>query len=159
MKLIDKTLLDTVSAQARENRRLRMNCNFHATLDAPLNRLLNAMEPGTYFPPHRHLNPPKDESLIVLRGKVAVFIFDDDGTTTFSALMSPDDGVYGIDIEAGVYHSLVVLEPDTVVFEAKPGPYLPLAAADVARWAPSPDDKQATDNYIKKLKQYIIHNK
>ena len=54
MKLITEELLDTVTSQAKENSRLRMNYNFHASMDAPIHRLLNALEPGTYLPPHRH---------------------------------------------------------------------------------------------------------
>lgn len=53
MKLITEELLDTVTSRAKENSRLRMNYNFHASMDAPIHRLLNALEPGTYLPPHR----------------------------------------------------------------------------------------------------------
>ena len=65
MKLITEELLDTVTSQAKENSRLRMNYNFHASMDAPIHRLLNALEPGTYLPPHRHTD--KEETYLVLR--------------------------------------------------------------------------------------------
>ena len=77
MKLITEQLLDETTARAKVNPRLRMNYNFHEDLDDPVNRLLNAMEPGTYLRPHRHLNPDKDEVFLLLRGKAAVFIFDE----------------------------------------------------------------------------------
>ena len=79
MKLIDAELLNRTSAQARTDDRLRKNYNFHERPDDPVNRLLNALEPGSYLPAHRHLNPAKDEAIVVLRGSVASFIFDDRG--------------------------------------------------------------------------------
>ena len=69
MKLITEELLDTVTSQAKENSRLRMNYNFHASMDAPIHRLLNALEPGTYLPPHRHTD--KEETYLVLKLKKA----------------------------------------------------------------------------------------
>ena len=57
MKIINEQLLDETTARAKQSPRLRMNYNFHEELDDPVNRLLNAMEPGTYIRPHRHLKP------------------------------------------------------------------------------------------------------
>ena len=62
MKLISEELLDGVTRAAQENSRLRMNYNFHESLDAPIHRLLNALEPGTYLPPHRHSD--KEETYV-----------------------------------------------------------------------------------------------
>jgi cupin fold WbuC family metalloprotein len=134
MKIIDKALLDSVSEQATKNRRLRMNYNFHQQLDDPLNRLLNAMEPGSYFPPHRHKNPDKEEIFLVLRGSVIIVIFDDEGVVVSTTEVSPAKEVYGMEIEAGVWHSLIVLEPNTVVYEVKKGPYVPLTPENIATW-------------------------
>jgi cupin fold WbuC family metalloprotein len=149
--IIDKTLLDSVSAQAVNNRRLRMNYNFHRQLDDPLNRLLNAMEPGSYFPPHRHKNPDREEIFLVLRGSVRIFIFNEDGSVASSAEISPQKEVYGMEIEAGVWHSLIVLEPGTVVYEVKKGPYAPLTPDNIAPWAPDPADKEKVQEYLDKL--------
>ena len=80
MKLITEELLDTVTSQAKENSRLRMNYNFHASMDAPIHRLLNALEPGTYLPPHRHTG--KEETYLVLRGSLLAFFYDDAGDVT-----------------------------------------------------------------------------
>ena len=151
MKLIDETLLDDVSAQAIASPRLRMNHNFHADLDDPLNRFLNAMEPGTYFPPHRHLNPDKDEVFLVLRGSIVIFLFDERGTVLSSTEVSPRKGVYGMELEAGTWHSLVVLEPATVVYEVKRGPFAPLSPENTADWAPSPADATAAKEYTERL--------
>ena len=77
MKLISEELLDSVSHEARESSRLRMNYNFHESLDSPIHRLLNALEPGTYLPPHRHTD--KEETYVVLRGSLLTFFYDDLG--------------------------------------------------------------------------------
>lgn len=79
IQLIDTRLLDETTARAQASGRLRMNHNLHERLDDPVNRLLNALEPGTYLRPHRHLHPPKDEAYIVLRGALDVLLFDEAG--------------------------------------------------------------------------------
>lgn len=79
MKIINEALLDETTGRAKQSPRLRMNYNFHERLDDPVNRLLNALEPGTYLRPHRHLNPAKDEIFLLLRGRIAVFLFDNKG--------------------------------------------------------------------------------
>ena len=79
MKLIDKQLLDDVSRQAQKSDRLRMNYNFHQSLEDKCHRFLNAVEPGTKVEIHRH--PTKDESFVLLRGRVRVNTYNDDGTT------------------------------------------------------------------------------
>ena len=102
VKIISEELLNKVSKQAQENERLRMNYNFHESMDAPIHRLLNALEPGTYLPPHRHSNPDKEEIYLVLRGKLYAFFFDNDGHVTEKILLSPSEGKYGIEIPPGV---------------------------------------------------------
>lgn len=155
MKIIDKNLLDRTTALAKESPRLRMNHNFHDQLDNPLNRLINAMEPGTYLRPHRHCNPDRDESFLLLRGKVAFFIFDNEGNITQKLILSPLDGVYGADIRAGVWHSMLVLEPGSVVYESKEGPYTPLSKENMAPWSPEAEDKAAVERYLKKLENSL----
>ena len=90
MKLIDKQLLDKVSAQAKESERLRMNYNFHQSLEDKCHRFLNAVEPGTMVEIHRH--PTKDESFVLLRGRVRVNTYNDDGTVLESVVLCPEEG-------------------------------------------------------------------
>ena len=122
MKLIDKNLLDEVSAQAKSSPRLRMNFNFHQSLEDKCHRMLNAVEPGTDIPIHRH--PDKDESFVILRGKVRSTTYNDDGSVIDSIILSQEDGIYGVDIPKGVWHKLESLEPTSVIFECKAGPYV-----------------------------------
>lgn len=125
MNLIDQALLDDLSRRAAANERLRMNHNFHDSLDAPSQRLLNALEPGTRMPVHRHLHT--SETYVLLRGRLRVMYYDDAGCLTDEAVLDPAVGQYGVHIPRGQWHSLEVLAAGTVLFEAKDGPYMPLA--------------------------------
>jgi len=121
--IIDRELLDRVSAQAKKSPRLRMNYNFHHSLDEKCHRFLNAVEPGTEIPIHRH--PAKDESFVILRGKVRSTTYNDDGSVIESVVLCQEDGVYGVDIPKGIWHKLESLEPGSVIFECKEGPFVP----------------------------------
>lgn len=121
--IIDKALLDKVSEQAKESSRLRMNYNFHQSLDDKCHRFLNAVEPGTEVPIHRH--PTKDESFVLLRGKVRVTTHNDDGSIKESVVLNPKEELYGVDIPKEVWHKVESLETGSVFFECKEGPFVP----------------------------------
>ena len=123
MKLIDNQLLDAVSRQAKQSDRLRMNYNFHQSLEDKCHRFLNAVEPGTVVEIHRHST--KDESFVLLRGKVRVNTYNDDGTVIESVVLCPKDGFYGVDIPKNVWHNVESLESGSVFFECKEGPFVP----------------------------------
>ena len=121
--VIDKKLLDEVSEQAKASPRLRMNYNFHQSLDELCHRFINAVEPGTEVPIHKH--PTKDETFVLLRGRVRVNTYNDDGSIIESIELSPNDGRYGVNIPKGVWHKLECIEEDSVIFECKEGPFVP----------------------------------
>ena len=123
MKIIDEHLLNEVQIKAKDSPRLRMNYNFHGSLEDKCHRFLNAVEPGTVVEIHRH--PTKDESFVLLRGKVKVSTYDDDGSVLESAVLCQEDGRYGVDIPKNVWHNLEALEADSVIFECKEGPFAP----------------------------------
>ena len=148
MKIINEQLLDETTVRAKQSSRLRMNYNFHEELDDPVNRLLNAMEPGTYIRPHRHLNPNKDEIFLLLRGKAMLFLFDEAGSITEKLLLDPKAGSYGAEIAPGIWHCLLVLESGTVIYEVKPGPFAPLSPENMAPWSPEPDDEKGINEYL-----------
>ncbi len=131
MKLIDNQLLDAVSRQAKQSDRLRMNYNFHQSLEDKCHRFLNAVEPGTVVEIHRHST--KDESFVLLRGKVRVNSYNDDGTVIESVVLCPEDGFYGVDIPKNVWHNVECLESGSVFFECKEGPFVPHEEEGVLR--------------------------
>ena len=123
MKIIDSLMLDGLTAKAKESSRLRMNYNFHKSLDELCHRMLNAVEPGTDVPIHKH--PTKDETFVILRGKVRVTTHRDDGSIIENVVLCPEEGRYGVNIPKGVWHKLEAIEPGSCIFECKEGPFVP----------------------------------
>ena len=121
--VIDDKILDDLSAQAKASPRLRMNLNFHESLKDKCHRFLNAVEPGADIPIHRH--PEKDESFVVLRGRIRVTTYNDDGSIIESIVLNPSEGRYGVNVEKNVWHTVEAMEPNSVIFECKEGPYVP----------------------------------
>ena len=119
---ITQAILDDLTEQAKASPRLRMNYNFHQSLDEKCHRMLNALEPGTDVPIHRH--PTKDESFVILRGKVRVTTHNDDGSIIEDVVLSQESGNYGVDIPKNVWHKLESLESGSVIFECKEGPFV-----------------------------------
>lgn len=122
MQLINQSLLDSVIQQAKESPRLRMNYNFHTDLNDKCQRLLNALEPGTIMPIHHH---KVAEVYVLLQGRLRVMAYDDNGKEIESVILDSHEGNYGIQIPANTWHSLEVLESESVIFEVKEGPYIP----------------------------------
>ncbi len=151
MKIIDQQTLDDLSSRAQANPRLRQNHNLHPADASRGHRLFNAIEPGSYIRPHRHLDPEKDETFLVVRGRLGVITFADDGTVRETALLEAGGANLVADIPHGVYHTAVSLEPGTIFFEAKAGPYVPIAEAEKAAWAPAEGDAGALP-YLARLK-------
>ena len=129
--IIDKNLLDTVSEQAKTSPRLRMNYNFHQSLDEKCHRFLNAVEPGTVVPIHRH--PTKDETFVLLRGRVRVTTHNDDGSIIDDIVLSPEEGMYGVNIPKGVWHKVESLVTGSCFFECKEGPFVPHDAEGILK--------------------------
>ena len=154
MKIIDAQLLDTITAQAEKNPRRRQNHNLHPSDDFCCHRLLNAIEPESYIRPHRHMETVKDESFIILRGRLGVITFDENGTVTAKTVLSAENETLAVDIPHGVFHAAVSLEKGTVFFEAKAGPYRPLTDEEKASWAPE-DGSGAVAGYLAGLKAFF----
>ncbi len=121
--IIDSLLLDEVTKQAQNSTRLRMNYNFHQSLDEKCHRFLNAVEPGTEVPIHRH--PTKDETFVLLRGKVRVTTHNDDGSIKEDNILCPEEGQFGVNIPKGVWHKVESLATGSCFFECKEGPFVP----------------------------------
>ncbi len=152
MRIINQNLLDSVSEQAKSNYRLRMNYNFHQKMEEPVQRLLNAIEPESYLPPHRHLHSGKQEIFLVLKGSVITYLFNDEGEVIEMVEVNPVKGVYGMEIEPNRWHAFIIQESGTVIYEIKEGPFVPVDPKDLAPWAPNPRDTEAAKAYMKKLR-------
>jgi cupin fold WbuC family metalloprotein len=147
--VIDTALLDSVSAQAAASPRRRRNHNFHGADSDACHRLLNAIEPDSYVPPHCHA--AADETILALRGRLGMVFFDGAGNVAGKALIEPGGDAMAVDIPHGVFHSVVALTGGSVFFEAKAGPYRPLAPEERAPWAPAEGAPKAA-GYLEMLK-------
>ncbi|WP_321281293.1 WbuC family cupin fold metalloprotein [Marinifilum fragile] len=154
MKNINAELLNRVSEEAIKNPRKRMNYNFHKNSEELLQRMLNALEPGTYLPPHKHTE--KVEIFLLLRGRVQVLLFDDAGEVFEIKELDPNSGEYGVEIPIGVWHTILVEEPGSVIYEIKEGPYFPGVGVEFAPWAPKGDNELETLKYMKELHSKLL---
>ena len=145
MQIIDRDRLDQLSRAAAESERRRKNLNLHGDNADVCQRLFNAMEPGAYIRPHRHLDPPKAECFLAIRGRMALVVFADNGDIERVVLFGSGCEALAVDLPAGSWHSMVALEPGSIFFETKPGPYTPHAAKDLAPWAPAEGTPEAID--------------
>ena len=155
MKTVTSELLNQLTESARTSPRLRKNHNLHPSDESRCHRLLNAIEPVSYIRPHRHLDPEKDETFILIRGRLGITLFSDTGEVTETVILSRQGGVLAADIPSGVFHTAVSLESGTVFFEAKAGPYLPLSEAETAAWAP-PEGVGGAAQYLEQLQQLLV---
>jgi len=149
VRFVTAGMLDRLSEKAARLSRGRTNHNFHE-LDDPYQRMLNVIEPGSYVRPHRHRQPPKSESFVVVRGEIAFFVFDDAGTVLEARCVGPQTGTPLVDLRPGVWHALAALRPGTVLFEGKNGPYDPRTDKEFAPWAPAEGEPGAGE-YLRGL--------
>jgi len=145
MKLIDAEILHSLSARARQAPRRRANHNLHPSLDDAVQRMCNAVEPGSYVRPHRHPEASKWEFFAILTGAAVVLTFDAQGRVTQRAELRAGGPVYAVEIPPGAWHTLATLESGTVLLEIKQGPYAPLTDGDFATWAPPEGEAAAAD--------------
>jgi cupin fold WbuC family metalloprotein len=148
MKPIDNTLFNTLCSQADEVPRRRAHHLIHDSRAESVQRMLIALQPGTYLRPHRHLDPPKWELLLVLKGAAAWLGFDDEGHVTDRLEAGAHKRSKGLESPEGTWHSVVCLAPDTILFECKPGPFAPVATSDFAPWAP-PEGAPESADYVR----------
>ena len=127
--IIDKRLLDDLTDQAKKNPRLRQAYDLRTTPEDGSQRILNAVEPGTVLPIHRHRS--STETVVVLRGKVVQHYYDDNGNKIDSFVLAPNTANVGMSVPVGQWHALESLEEGSVIFECKDGAYEPLSVDDI----------------------------
>ncbi len=122
--IIDNNILDELSAQAKASPRLRMNYDLRNSDSEGSQRMLNALEPGTVLPIHRHLT--SSETVVILRGKICWHFYDDAEKETEAVVLDANGEPRCLNVEKGRWHSLECLESGSVLFESKDGAYAPL---------------------------------
>ena len=127
--VIDTKTLDELTARAKESPRLRMNLDLRNSAEDGSQRMLNALEPGTVLPVHRHLK--SSETVVCLRGHLREVFIDDAGAVTEVFDMTPGGACVGLNIPVGQWHTVEVLESGTVILECKDGAYAPLGEDEV----------------------------
>jgi cupin fold WbuC family metalloprotein len=148
IRILNDAFLDQLAAEAAAAPRRRKNFNLHASPGYPCQRFFNAMCADTYVQPHRHADSTKDETLVLLRGKLGAVIFDEAGEVVSAHVLLP--GMIA-DVPFNTFHTWIALEDGTVFFEAKAGPYVPLAPEEKAAFAPPEGDPRVPD-YLAWLK-------
>ena len=131
--LVDQTVLDELTARAKDSPRLRMNLDLRNSPADGSQRMLNAIEPGTVLPIHRH--PTTSETVVCLRGHFQEYFYDADGRLTETIDMRPGGNL--LNIPAGQWHNLESFESGTVLLEVKDGPYAPIGPEDILEISPS----------------------
>jgi cupin fold WbuC family metalloprotein len=127
--IIDPLLLDSLTAQAKASPRLRMNLDLRNTPEDQSQRMLNAIEPGTSLPIHRHRQ--SSETVVCLRGRLIEEFYDNQGSVTETIELSPSSANVALNIPLGQWHTVRALEPGTVILECKDGPYTSQSPEDV----------------------------
>jgi cupin fold WbuC family metalloprotein len=152
VRRINDQLIDETLALAKASPRGRAMHSFHPNHEANLHRFLNAFTRGSYCAPHRHLEPPKAEGLVILRGTLAICIFDDVGNVT--EVVRLDRNNVGIDLEPGVWHTVLAVTETAVCYEVKPGPYVAATDKQFATWAPREGEPRAAE-YMAQLQRIV----
>ena len=128
---INAALLDSLTEQAKASPRLRMNMDLRNSSADTSQRMLNAIEPGSEVPIHRHQTT--SETVVVLRGRVIEEYYDDNRICEASYEISPSGPVFALNIPAGKWHTLRALESGTIILEMKDGAYEPINECDILK--------------------------
>ena len=126
---ISQKVLDNLTTQAKSSERLRVSLDLRTSSDDQSQRILNALEPGTKIPIHRHRTSA--ETVIVVRGRLIERLYNDTGKLTDEILLEAGGECPVLQLPAGQWHGVEVLESGTVIFEAKDGVYQPIAEEDI----------------------------
>jgi len=151
--LLEKKQIEEGLLASRNSKRLRMILPLHREQNAEVQRLINFLQPGTYIRPHLHPLPHATESIVMLKGKIRFFTFNDTGIPETDIIISSGPLAGVVDIEPEVWHSFLVLEEDTILFECKKGPYDAGSDKVFAAWAPPEGSREAAE-WQTKMRDY-----
>ncbi len=151
MQIVDREFMDKLTGQAKTSERKRAHFNFHESLDEGIHRLCMGAEPGTFIRPHRHFSAGKWELFTILRGKIVVLIFAEDGRVLKRVEMTAGGDTCSVEIPASSWHAFASMQSASIVMEVKSGPYMRPAAGD---WLPgTPAEGEAGADELEKWYQ------
>ena len=160
-KIFTAGMLKNLICAAEQSLRKRQHLNIHQSYEDTCQRLFNAVGPESYIRPHRHSLDPKTETLLAVKGKFALVLFDDHGTPQDVILFGTQlfgDISPGVELAPGTWHTVLALSDQSVLLEIKAGPFDPQAAKELAPWAPEEGTDQGR-HYLQSLHQLIAEHK
>ena len=158
MKVFSSQYFEDLLSAATHSKRLRAHANIHHSYADPCQKLFNAINADSYIHPHRHSLDPKEEFLIAVRGLFGLIVFKDSGLVDSATLFGSEKYseelsiASGVELSAGIWHTVVTLVDQAVLFEVKSGPFNPIVAKEFAAWAPAEGSNQAQE-YLSGLKK------
>jgi cupin fold WbuC family metalloprotein len=157
VQVIDAAMLDALTARASASPRLRQHRNLHQSYADPCQRLLNAIEPGSYLRPKRDVTVPRIKLLVALRGRFALVKFDDGGhivSVIPFAAGGTQNAAPAVEVAPDCWGTTVSLASGSVLLEVRPGPFDPAHLGDFAPWAPEAGTR-AAESYLAELEQSV----
>jgi cupin fold WbuC family metalloprotein len=145
---VDREIVRQLVELSSRDRRGRARLCLHAAPESLFHEMVVVERRGDYFRPHKHLT--KGESCVILEGRAAFFVFDDDGAVTHASVIGPDGGLLAR-VEADRWHVVMPLSPYAVYLESKPGPFLSVNDSLYPAWAPDGSDPEAAGRYMETL--------
>lgn len=156
IKLIDDALINEVVQSAQNSTRHRSLYSLHERNEDKVHRLIRVLEPDSYVQPHKHESPNRMESFIVLRGKIAMVIFADDGRVSEHVVLEAGKSPWGVEVPGAVWHTTIALEPDATLFEVLQGPWEPKTHKKLPEWAPTETDQIAGQAFIARIREELM---
>lgn len=141
-QLNEKIVMEGIAA-SRNSPRKRIILPIHRTQDAEVQRMINFMQPGTYIRPHIHPMDGASESLVLIKGQIDMVLFEEHGKIRSQHTVKAGSINCVFDIEPNIWHSFVVTQANTILFECKKGPYSSISDKHFAEWAPEEGSKEA----------------
>lgn len=145
MKVFDRDFLSKICVSSQNSARKRQMVNIHEQLDNKYHRMINVLQPSTYICPHKHENPDKFELFVIIQGELLIVVFDDNGNITNHIILSHQSGNYLVELQPRIFHTIIPLSVNTIVFECKEGPYCEKTDKIFATWAPKEGEKGSMD--------------
>lgn len=161
MKVFSSQYLEDLINEASQSHRLRAHANVHGSYADQCQMLFNAIQVDSYIRPHRHSLDPKDECLVAIKGLFGFIMFTEKGLIRSITLFGSEKYSEklsipsGLELTSGVWHTVVSLADNSILFEVKNGPFEPTLAKEFAPWAPKEGEKDA-NSYFQQLKKECL---